>query len=57
MVKEEGVVASHLEVEMKPKRKMKMWVLVETKGMIFSTTHVIKTLEIREEEEEDVEKV
>ena len=42
---------------MKPKRKMKMWVLVETRGMRVSTAPMIKTLEIREEEVEDVDKV
>ena len=57
MVKEEGVVAGHLEVEMTPRRKMKMWVLVETRGMRVSTALVIKNLEIREEEVEDVDKV
>ena len=56
-VKEEGVVVGHLEVEMKPRRKLKMWVLAGTRGMRVSTTPVIKTLEIREEEVEDVEKV
>ena len=29
--KEEGVVVGHLEAEMKPRRKMKMWVLARTK--------------------------
>ena len=52
VVKEKGVVAGHLEAEVKPKRKMKMWVLAEAKGMRVST----KTLEIREEGEEDVDK-
>ena len=56
-VKEEGVVAAHLEVKMRPRRKMKMWVLVGTRGMRVSTTPVIKNLEIREEEVEDVDKV
>ena len=51
------MVVGHLEAEMRPKRKMKMWVLVETKGMRVSTTHVIKTLEIKEEEVEDMDKV
>ena len=36
---------------------MKIWVLEETKGMRVPTTLVIKTLEIREEEVEDVDKV
>ena len=35
---------------------MKMWVLVGTRGMKVSTTPMIKTLEIREEEAEDVDK-
>ena len=51
MVKEEGVAVAQLEVEMRPKRKMKMWVLADTREMRVSTTLVIKTLEIREEEE------
>ena len=33
VVKEEGVVVGHLEVKMKHRRKMKMWVLAKTKGM------------------------
>ena len=52
VVKEEGEVASHLEAEMR-----KMWVLLETRGTKVSTALVIKTLEIREEEVEDMEKV
>ena len=56
MVKKEGVAVGHLEVEMGPKRKMKMWVLADTKEMRVSTTPVIKTLGIREEEVDDVEK-
>ena len=56
MVKEEGVVVGHLEVEVKPKRKMNMWVLVGTIGMRVSIAPMIKTLEIREEEVEDVDK-
>ena len=55
-VKEEGVVLGHLEARMRPRRKMKMWVLVGTRGMRVSTTPMIKTLEIREEEVEGVEK-
>ena len=55
-VKEEGAVVGHLEAKMKPRRKIKMWELAETKGMRVSTAPVIKTLEIREEEEEDVDK-
>ena len=57
VVKETGVVAGHLDVDMRPRRKIKMWVLVETKGMRVSTALVIKTLEIREEEVEDMDKV
>ena len=57
MVKEKGAVAGHLEVDMRPRRKMKMWVLVETRGMRISTALMIKTLEIREEEVEDMDKV
>ena len=55
MVKEEGAVVGHLEVEMKPRRKLKMWVPTETREMRVSTAPVIRTLEIREEEVEDVE--
>ena len=57
MVKEEGVVVGHREGEMRCIRKVKMWVLAETRGMSVSTALVIKTLEIREEEVEDVDKV
>ena len=57
MVKEEGAVIGHLEAEMRPRRKMKMWVLTETRGMRVSTTPVIKNLDIREEEVEHVDKV
>ena len=52
MIKEEGVVVGHLEVEMRPRRKIKMWVLVGTREIRVSTTPMIKTLEIREEEVE-----
>ena len=55
MVKEEGVVVCHLEAKMRPRRKMKMWVLAEIRGMRVSIAPVIRTLEIREEEVEDVE--
>ena len=41
---------------MRPRKKMKMWVLAETKGMRVSTAPMIKTLEIREDEVEDVDK-
>ena len=57
MVKEEGAVVGHMEANMKPRRKMKMWVLAETRGMRVSTTPMIKTLEIKEEYVEDVDKV
>ena len=57
MVKEKGAVTGHLEVNMGPRRKMKMCVVEKTRGMRFSTTLVIKTLEIREEEVEDMDKV
>ena len=50
-VKEKGAVVGHLEAEMRPRRKMKMWVLAGTKGMRVSTASMIKTLEIREEDE------
>ena len=42
---------------MKSRRKMKMWVLEETKGMRVSTAPMKKTLKIREEEVEDMDKV
>ena len=42
---------------MKPRRKMKMWVLAEITGMRVSTALMIKTLEIKEEEVEDMDKV
>ena len=56
-VKEEGLVIGHLEAKMRTRRKMKMWVLVGTRGTRVSTAPVIKTLEIREEEVKDVDKV
>ena len=49
-------MVGHLEAEMRTKRKMKMWVLAKTRGTRVLTASVIKTLEIREEEVEDVEK-
>ena len=55
-VKEEGAVVGHLEAKMRPRRKMKMWVLAETRDMRVSTASMIKNLEIREEEVEDVDK-
>ena len=50
------MVLGHLEAKMRPKRKMKMWVLVDTREMRVSTAPMIKTLGIREEEVEDVDK-
>ena len=41
---------------MRPRRKMKMWVLPGTKGMWVSTAPMIKNLEIREEDIEGMEK-
>ena len=55
-VNEEGVVAGHFEAEMRTRGKMKMWVLAKTRGMRVLTTHMIKNLEIREEEVEDMDK-
>ncbi len=49
-------MVGHLEVKMRPKRKMKMWVPAGTKGIRVSTAPMIKTLEIREEEVEDMDK-
>ena len=57
MINEEGAVVGHLDVEMRPRRKMKMWVLAGIRGMRVLTTPMIKTLEIREEEVEDMDKV
>ena len=57
MVKEEGAVVGHLEAKMRTRRKMRMWVIKGTRGMMVSTALMIKTLEIREEEVEDVDKV
>ena len=51
------MLLGHLEVEMKTRRKMKMWVLAETRETRVSTAPVIKILEIREEEVEDMENV
>ena len=56
-IKEEGVVTVHLEAKMRTRRKMKMWVLAKFRGMRASTAPVIKTLETREEEIEDMDKV
>ncbi|MDF3681056.1 hypothetical protein P3S38_29205, partial [Enterobacter hormaechei] len=41
IVKEEGVVVGHLEAKMRPKRKIKMWVLAGTREMRVSPTPVI----------------
>ena len=51
------MVAGHLKAKMRTRRKMMMWVLTKTRGMSVSTTPVIKNLEIREEEEEEMDKV
>ena len=56
IVKEEGIVVGHPEPKMIPKRKMKMWILAKTRGMRVSTTPMIKTLEIKEEETQDMDK-
>ena len=50
------MAVGHLEAKMRPKRKMKMWVLAYIREMRVSTTPVIKTLGIREEEVEDMDK-
>ena len=55
-IKEEGVAVGQLEAKMRPKRKMTMWVLADTREMRVSTTPVLKTLGIREEEVEDMDK-
>ena len=57
VIKEKRAVTSHLEVEMRTRRKMKMWVLAETRGTRVSTAPMIKTLEIREDEVEEMDKV
>ena len=51
------MAVGHLEAKMRPIRKMKMWILAGTRGMRVSIAPVIKTLKIREEEVEDVDKV
>ena len=56
-VKEEGAAASHLEDKMRTIKKMKMWVPAKTRGMRVSIAPMIKSLEIIEEEVEDVDKV
>ena len=50
------MVVGQLEAEMRPKRKMKMWVLVGTRGMRVSIAPMIKTLGIIEEEVDDMDK-
>ena len=50
-------MVGHLEAKMRTRRKMKMWVLVKTRGMRVLTTLMIKILEIREEDIEYVNKV
>ena len=50
------MVVGQLEAKMRPKRKMKMWVLADTREMMVSTTPLIKTLGIREDEVEEVDK-
>ena len=50
-------MVGHLEAKMRSKRKMKMWILAGSRGMRVSTAPMIKTLEIREEEVEDMDKV
>ena len=57
VAKEEGVVVGHLEAKMRNKGKMKMWVLAKTRAMRVSTAPMIKTLDIREEEVESMDKV
>ena len=54
MAEEEGVVGGVvglLEAKMRTIRKMKMWVLVEIKGMTVSAAPFIKIMETNEEEE------
>ena len=50
-------MVGYLETKMRTRRKIKMWVLAESRGMMVSATPMIKTLETKEEEVEDVEKV
>ena len=57
VVKEEGWWKVIWRPKREPKEKIKMWVLAKTKGMRVSTASMIKNLEIREEEVEDVDKV
>lgn len=46
--KKEGVVVGLLEVKMRTRRRMKMWALVEAKGMTVWTISMIKTMETNE---------
>ena len=48
----EGAMADLQEAEMMMKRKVKMWVPAEAKGMTTSTTLMIKTVVIKEVEDE-----
>ena len=50
------MVVGHLEDEMRPKIKIKMRVLADTREMRVSIAPMIKTLGIREEEVEDMDK-
>ena len=50
------MVVGHLEAKMRHRRKMKMWVLAGTQGMRVSITPMIKTLEIREKEVEEMDR-
>ena len=50
------MAVGQLDDKMRPKRKMKMWVLADTREMRVSTTPVIKNLGIKEEEVEDMDK-
>lgn len=50
--KVEGVVEDLQEAEMMMKRKVKMWVPVEAKGMTTSTALMIKTVVIKDVEDE-----
>ena len=50
------MAVGQLEAEIRHKKKMKMLVLVDTRETRVSSTPMIKTLGIREEEVEDVDK-
>lgn len=49
-------MVGHLEARMRIKRKMMMWVLAKIRGMRISKAPMIKTLEIKEEEVEEIGK-